>query len=204
LPHGPLAFDGVIALGGSLSVHDTKLAQTRGWIRDVVLSHVPYLGICLGGQLLASAFGARVGRSRPELGVHSVYLTDAAERDPLFGSLPRRLEVFGFHGDGFALPHGATPLAGSVACTHQAFRYGADAYALQFHPEVRPSDVARWRELPGYQDLLASEGREWVEITAELEAAAPAVDQLAATLLERWLAVVAGVAASRTQPPVPA
>jgi GMP synthase-like glutamine amidotransferase len=200
----PRLYDGVVALGGSLSARDVRLAAARDWIRDAALSDVPYLGICLGGQLLAGALGAQVLRSRREVGVHNVYLTDAAARDPLFGNLPRRLEVFGFHGESFALPQGATPLAGSVACTYQAFRYGAFAYALQFHPEVRPGDVVRWSDVPGYQNLVSAEGRGWAEIVAELEAVEPALDRLAATLLERWLAVAAGAAAFRTHAPVPA
>jgi GMP synthase (glutamine-hydrolysing) len=143
--------DGAIALGGSLGVYDPRLLETRRWIRNAVLSGLPFLGICLGGQLLASALGARVARGRPELGLHDIFLTDAAERDPLFAGLPGRLQVFGWHEDAFDLAPGAVPLAGSISCTYQAFRFDAAAYGLQFHPEVRVDDLFRWRGVAGYR-----------------------------------------------------
>jgi GMP synthase-like glutamine amidotransferase/nucleotide-binding universal stress UspA family protein len=118
-------FDGTLALGGSLGVHDARLLGARDWVRDAVLAGQPFLGVCLGGQLLASALGARVARGRPEVGVHDVFLTRAAEHDPLFAGLPARLPVLGWHEDCFELPAGAVPLAGSVHCTYQAFRLSA-------------------------------------------------------------------------------
>jgi hypothetical protein len=75
-------FDGAIALGGSLDVYDPRLVGTRRWIRNAVLDGLPFLGVCLGGQLLASALGGVVRRGRPEVGLHDVFLTDAADHDP--------------------------------------------------------------------------------------------------------------------------
>jgi GMP synthase-like glutamine amidotransferase len=200
---GPLpdraAFDGAIGLGGSLAAGDGRLAESRRWIRDAVLAGMPFLGVCLGAQLLASALGARVERGRPELGLHDVFLTAAAERDPLFSGLPRRLEVFGWHGDSFELPRGAVPLAGSLACTFQAFRFGAAAYGLQFHPEVRVDDLARWRSVDGYRDLAVRTGVDVDALAVVLGRATPALDALAAQLLERWLLLVAAVAALESQ-----
>jgi GMP synthase (glutamine-hydrolysing) len=200
----PLAFDAALGLGGSLAAHDAALLPARRWIRNAVLSDLPYLGLCLGGQLLASALGARVRRGRAEAGVHGVFLTDAAEHDLLFGGLPRRLDVFGWHGDSFELPLGAVPLAGSLACTYQAFRYRAAAYGLQFHPEVRPADVARWCDVPGYRQLLDRSGRQWHDVVDELARATAALDELTGHLLERWLYLAAGMAALRAKLPVPA
>lgn len=188
-------FDGTISLGGSLGVHDARLAVAREWVRDAVLAGQPYLGVCLGGQLLASALGARVGRGRPELGLHDVFLTDAAGRDPLFAGLPARLPVLGWHEDGFDLPRGAVPLAGSIRCTYQAFRFGPAAYALQFHPEVRIGDLARWRHAAGYSDLASRTGTDFDRLAVALRRATPALDALAEQLLGRWLNLVAGVAA---------
>jgi GMP synthase-like glutamine amidotransferase len=195
---GVVGFDGAIALGGSLGVHEARLLQARDWIRDAVLRDTPFLGICLGGQLLATALGGFVGRgSRPEVGVHDVFLTHAAKLDPLFGGLPRRFPVFGWHEDAFTLPRRAIPLAGSVAYEHQAFRFGPSAYGLQFHPEVRPDDLARWAAVPGYTGLLERAGADWDEVRSALEQAAPELDALAEELLERWLYLVAGAAALR-------
>jgi GMP synthase (glutamine-hydrolysing) len=185
-------FDGAIALGGSLNAYDFRLRETRRWIRDAVFGGLPFLGICLGGQLLASALGAVVERQAPpELGVHDVYLTDAARRDPLFSRLPGRLAVFGWHEDRFELPRGAVPLAGSIACTYQAFRFDAAAYGLQFHPEVRADDLASWARVPGYRRLLDAAGVAPDYVAGELERAAPELDKLAHQLLRRWLDLVA-------------
>ena len=187
-------FDGAIVLGGSLSAADPRLLETRRWIRDAVLTRMPFLGVCLGAQLLASALGAAVERGRAEAGLHDVYLTDAAGRDPLFAGLPRRLEVFGWHEDSFDLPRGAVPLAGSIACTYEAFRFGAGAYGLQFHPEVRAEHVACWREVPGYRALAEGTRTDFDELASELRQATHHLDALARLLLRRWLQLV-----SRTQ-----
>ena len=186
--------DGVIALGGSLGVHDPRLLETRTWIRSAVLGGLPFLGVCLGGQLLASAFGARVAPGRPELGLHDVFLTEAAEHDPLFAGLPRRLQVLGWHEDSFDLPPGAVPLAGSIACTYQAFRVGAAAYGLQFHPEVRAGDLLRWRRARGYRELAERTGTDLDALASSLRRAAPELDRLVEQLLERWLCLARGVA----------
>jgi GMP synthase (glutamine-hydrolysing) len=188
----PGEFDGAIALGGSLGAYDPRLRETRRWIRSGVLRGLPFLGICLGGQLLASALGAAVKRqAQPELGVHDVYLTDAARRDPVFCRLPRRLPVFGWHEDRFELPVGAVPLAGSMACTYQAFRFGAVAYGLQFHPEVRTGDLAHWAGVPGYRRLLDAAGVPFDDRAEELERATPDLDALSRHVLDRWLNLVA-------------
>lgn len=187
-------FDGAIALGGSVGAYDPKLLETRRWIRNAVLSGLPFLGVCLGGQLLASALGARVARGRPELGLHDVFLTDAAERDPLFAGLPGRLQVFGWHEDSFDLAPGAVPLAGSISCTYQAFRFDAAAYGLQFHPEVRVDDLVRWRGVAGYRDLAERTGSDFDALAIGLRRSTPALAALAEQLLERWLYLAAGVA----------
>jgi len=197
----PGAFDGAIALGGSLSANDPRLLETRRWIRNGVLRGLPFLGICLGGQLLASALGAAVDRqARPELGVHDVYLTEAARRDPLFSGLPGRLAVFGWHEDRFELPSGAVPLAGSIACTYQAFRFGTAAYGLQFHPEVRAGDLATWECVPGYRSLLERADVGPNDLARELERATPDLDRLARQLLGRWLDLVSSADALGERP----
>ncbi len=188
-------FDGTIALGGSLGVHDGQLLAAHDWVRDAVLAGQPFLGVCLGGQLLASALGARVARGRPEVGVHDIFLTDAAERDPLFGGLPARLAVLGWHEDSFDLPRGAVPLAGSIRCTYEAFRFGPAAYGLQFHPEVRVDELGRWRHVAGYRALASRTGSDFDDVAMAVRRATPSLDVLAEQLLGRWLYLVAGVAA---------
>jgi GMP synthase-like glutamine amidotransferase len=193
-------FDGVLVLGGSRGAQDVALLETRRWIRDAVLRETPFLGVCLGGQLLADALGGKVESGpRPEVGLHDIFLTDAAGHDPLFAGLPRRLPVFGWHRDGFSLPRGAVPLAGSIAYRNQAFRWGASAYGLQFHVEVRPDDLQRWKHVPGYARLVESAGADWEALSADLGSEAAALDETMGALVERWLLLVAAARALRGQ-----
>ena len=194
-------FDGAIALGGSLRASDPRLLETRRWIRNAVLRHTPFLGICLGAQLLASALGEPVVRGpRPEIGMHDVFLTGGSDRDPLFEGLPHRLSVFGWHEDSFSLPRGALPLAGSIAYEHQAFRWGWSAYGLQFHPEIRVDDLRRWKDVPRYARMVGAAGTDWDALAATLRAATPELSELATVLLERWLQLVENAAAGRATP----
>ena len=180
--------DAVIVLGGSMAADDPALLGTRQWIRNAVLRDVPLFGVCLGGQLLAAALGGDVGpASPPEVGVHDVFLTNGGRSDPLFGDLPGRFPVFGWHEDAFELPRGAIPLAGSLACEHQAFRFGANAYGIQFHPEVRRADLDRWASVPRYAGVLERSGAKWEDIAAELASVRPELDALARKLVESWL-----------------
>jgi GMP synthase (glutamine-hydrolysing) len=182
-------FDGVLVLGGSLAADDPALLETRRWIRNAVLRDVPILGVCLGGQLLAQALGGSVGSAlSPEVGVHDVFRT--AKQDPLFSGLPRRFAAFGWHEDEFELPPGAVSLAGSLACEHQAFRFGSHAYGLQFHSEVRTGDLEQWPAVRGYAGLVERAGARWDEVAAELDRVTPELDELARKLLDGWLGLV--------------
>jgi len=132
-----------------MGVHDTAeypfLARVTGFIGDVVAAGLPYLGICLGGQLLAHVLGAPVATgARGEKGTFTVTLTPEGEHDPLFAGIPSPFVTFQWHNDTFAIPVGATLLASSPACPHQAFRFGSRAWGLQFHPEVTREIVAAW------------------------------------------------------------
>ena len=131
--------------------------------------------------------------------MHDIFLTEAAAHDPLFVGLPPRLPVFGWHADGFSLPRGAVPLAGSISYTNQAFRWGASAYALQFHVEVRPHDLQRWKQVPDYVRLVESAGADWEALSADLCNATAALDETMRVLVERWLLVVGATRALRGQ-----
>jgi GMP synthase-like glutamine amidotransferase len=193
------AFDGVIVLGGSAGASDPALAGVRCWIDSAVLAETPYLGICLGAQLLAAALGAPVfpGR-RLEIGISDIFLTDGARRDPVFAGLPARLRVFQWHADTFDLPRGAVPLAGSIDYRYQAFRWGAYAYGLQFHPEATARTVALWPRTPRYLDQLQTAGVDAGPVVAELAAKEPQLRRRAATVLNGWLEVCAEAALSRS------
>jgi GMP synthase-like glutamine amidotransferase len=117
---------------------------------------VPLLGICLGGQLLAQLLGGTVSSPSPhgERGIGAVTLTPAGVADPLFREVPPTFTTFQLHNDSFSVPPGATLLASSRACPAQAFRQ-ANAYGLQFHPEVDRDIVSCWSALPPAEPDLA-------------------------------------------------
>jgi GMP synthase (glutamine-hydrolysing) len=150
---------GLVVLGGPMNVDETQrypfLQKEVDWIRAAVDKELPTLGVCLGSQLLAKALGARVYPSgTKEIGWYQLDLTPAAADDPLFRGLQPRQTVFQWHGDTFDLPHGAIHLASSPLCRHQAFRYGAAAWGLQFHVEMTAELVLDWLDCPqGRQEL---------------------------------------------------
>ncbi len=148
--------DLVLAMGGPMSVHDESqhpwLAAEKAWIAAAVRAGTPYLGVCLGAQLLAASLGAEVSTGEvPEVGVLPVEVTGPGRADPVFGVLGARFPALQWHGDTFAIPAGAVHLGQSIAYPNQAFRYGDSAYGVQFHVEVTGPMLSEWRQVPAYQ-----------------------------------------------------
>lgn len=148
--------DLVLAMGGPMGVNDEAaypwLADEKRWIESAVRAGVPFLGVCLGAQLLAASLGAAVRTGAdPEVGVLPVTLTPAGRADPVFAALGQEFPALQWHGDTFQIPAGGVHLGRSAAYAHQAFRFGEAAYAVQFHVEVTEEMVAEWNQVPAYQ-----------------------------------------------------
>ncbi len=131
----PSEVDFVVALGGPMSVNDETrlpwLKAEKQFLKSAIDRGVPVLGVCLGAQLIASCLGARVyPNAEKEIGWFPVRATRL---------LPAELRVFHWHGETFDLPRGATLLASSPACRHQAFQLGNSVLGLQFHLETTPT-----------------------------------------------------------------
>lgn len=151
LPDRLDGYDGILVLGGPMGAHDDDrhpaLADQAALIGRAAADGLPLLGICLGGQLMARAAGARVGRAEtPEIGFVQLDPLPAAADDPLFGPLGAPPPIMELHFDTFATPETATRLLASADCANQAFRWGPGQYALQFHPEVDAGIIATWLE----------------------------------------------------------
>lgn len=152
--------DGVVIFGGSMSANDSEtlpfIRTELDWIPIAIKSAKPFLGICLGAQLLARVLGATVAphsNGLTEIGYFPIEPTPVGRDD--FGSLRY---VYHWHREGFQLPHGAVKLASGEIFENQAFRYGSNAYGLQFHPEITREMIETWTTrgadlltLPGVQ-----------------------------------------------------
>lgn len=192
----PTNYAAVVALGGSQHVYDEQdyalLRQEERWLHQVVEQDVPYLGICLGCQLLANAFGGHVRlHSLTEIGFFDVQLTEQGKQDPLFAGFEQHQKVFHWHEDTFELPVGAVRLTTTAKTQNQAFRYGRRAYGLQYHIELDPEILNTWLYHPSMKEsIIAVIGFEaYQTIESERESLFPLYQQHTTLLFENFLRI---------------
>lgn len=159
------SYDGFVILGGPMGAYE-NFPSRDDEISAIIRAFekgVPMLGICLGAQLIAAAFGARVyphereGKRIKEIGHYTVELTPEGRAHGIFRSFPPEITVLQWHGDTFELPEGAQHLARAPLCEAQAFAR-KNAYGLQFHLEIPPE---RLRD-------IAEADHEWTSVDFEL------------------------------------
>jgi GMP synthase (glutamine-hydrolysing) len=156
---------GVVMFGGTMNVDQTErhpfLSRVREYTREAVDEGVPYLGICLGAQILARALGREVVRSPvKEVGFEPLRPLPEAKEDPLLSFYADGDMVVQWHEDTFELPEHAELLASSDRVAVQAFRAGERAWGIQFHQEVDASEFGWWLELASSEvDLEAEWGK---------------------------------------------
>ena len=192
--------DGLVVLGGPFSVYQPErysfVRSETELIRKVLALGKPVLGICLGSQLLASALGAKVRAAEaPEIGWLQIRLEAAARDDRLFHDLPESFITCVWHGDIFDLPRGAVSLARSQMTPCQAYRYGATAYGLLFHLEMKREMVASC--VTAFEPRLRKAGIEPEHCLAGADGHISAAAPVAERVFGRWAELVqAGTARS--------
>jgi GMP synthase (glutamine-hydrolysing) len=186
--------DGIVALGGSMSVLDRGrlpwLGDEERVISAAVRAGKPYWGVCLGAQLLASSLNAPVYRgNRPEVGVERIESCAATRRDPVFSAAPHGFFALEWHQDTYQLPAGAVLLAHSARYRNQAFRWGPRAYGIQFHLELSSGHVRKWKGLAGFRFSQRSQASAppSTQLVTMLRLHAGTMANLSHTLLRRWL-----------------
>ncbi|WP_319380159.1 type 1 glutamine amidotransferase [Thiomicrorhabdus sp.] len=148
------SLDMVIVLGGPMSVNEEEiypwLVAEKAFIRRVIAADLPLLGICLGGQLIATALGAEVtGNPEVEIGWHTIERV-SGEDESVF-RFPQSMTIFNWHGETFELPPGAKRLIQSRVCKNQGFQIGDRIIGLQCHPEVTGKEIREWIDEVGEQ-----------------------------------------------------
>jgi len=149
LPGNLEAFGSLVILGGTMGANEGNdhpfIEKTISTVQKFHAAEKPVLGICLGAQIIAQAFGAAVGKmGETEFGVTPLAKTEEGGADPVFSGLPEHFSFMQFHEDSFTLPPDAIRLASGEYCVNQAYRIGTKTYGVQFHPEVNASIVERW------------------------------------------------------------
>ncbi len=192
----PLTYDALIVLGGSQHANDDArypyFIEEKRLIASAVTHDLPYLGICLGGQLLALALGGTVKRhTMTEIGFFDIPLTEEGKTDPLYAGLPGFQKVFHWHEDIFDIPQGAIHLAANENTLHQAFRFGHYAYGLQYHIELDPTILNTWFHHTGLkQEIIDNIGIDaYTTLERSLDQLYPTYTEHSRILFENFLRI---------------
>ena len=156
-------FDAMFCMGGPM---DTWMEKEYPWLIDekkaikrfVIDLKKPYLGFCLGCQLLGEIIGGKVVKSiNPEIGMLNINFSENKNSDPLFSKFPKNITSLQWHSyevQGLEDKNAVTLLASSSETKYQIFRYQNHAYGIQFHIEVKDTTVNEWGCVPQYKSAL--------------------------------------------------
>ena len=194
LPQDDSAYQALIVLGGEQNaLADAEFPyfpDLLNLIRAFGDKDKAVLGICLGSQLVARAYGAENILDRPmDFGWHEVRLTERGQSDPVLAAAGSVFPIFHWHRDTFSLPEGAVHMASSDMTAHQAYRIGRAVYGTQFHFEADTALVVDWNET--LSDVIAEIDPEWpAEFPAHLRRSGAAADKAGAALARAWTSLI--------------
>ena len=163
IPNNLSSFDAMFCMGGPM---DTWMEKDYPWLIDekksikefVVNLKKPYLGFCLGCQLLGEVTGGKVVRSNvPEIGMMNINFSDNKKNDLLFSSFPNNITSLQWHSyevKDLEKNNDITLIASSPETKYQIFKYQNHAYGIQFHIEVKKTTVGEWGCVPEYKSAL--------------------------------------------------
>ena len=159
-------FDGMLCMGGPM---DTWMEKDFPWLIEekkkikefVVELNKPYLGFCLGCQLLGEAIGGKVVKTNnPEIGMLNVNFLDEKKKDMLFADFPQKITSLQWHSyevQELEKNKDVTLIASSKETKYQIFRYKNNAYGIQFHIEIKDTTVNDWGCVPEYKLALENQ-----------------------------------------------
>tara|TARA_B100001564_G_scaffold268997_1_gene230617 strand:+ start:243 stop:974 length:732 start_codon:yes stop_codon:yes gene_type:complete len=163
IPNDLSQFDGMFCMGGPM---DTFMEEEYPWLIDekkkikefIIDLKKPYLGFCLGCQLLGEVVGGEVVKSNPaEIGIMDINFTQEKTKDNLFSEFPDTIKSLQWHSyevQGLDDNKDITLLASSPITKYQIFKYKNYAYGIQFHIEIKDTTVNEWGCVPEYKKAL--------------------------------------------------
>ena len=199
----PDGYSGVMAFGGAMGANDDAdhpwLTNERLLMQNAISLDAPVFGICLAGQMLATATGGVVDRADViEIGVSTFDVYDVAANDAVFSSIAgSSVQAAQWHQDGILeLPDDAVILAGSEDCPVQAFRVGTRVYGVQFHPEVSADTFSEWSVVG--DEAAQRSGADVQVATAQVKDAESELFETWRPIFHAWANVVKGYAGTHS------
>ncbi len=163
IPNNIDKFDGMFCMGGPM---DTWMEHEYPWlieekkkIKEFVINlEKPYLGFCLGCQLLGEVLGGNVVKSmHPEIGILDINMSDNYSEDHLFGDFSSSIKALQWHSyevQNLEMNNDVKLLGSSPTTKYQIFKYKNHAYGIQFHIEIKKDTVSQWACVPEYETAL--------------------------------------------------
>lgn len=188
----PMDADIAVVLGGPVSARDVArypyLGEEISWLRARLIDDMPTLGIALGAHLIAIALGAEIQPGARDIGwaplvagadadLRAAYLKPLLDHD---------VRVMQWHEDSFGLPPNARHLAASIFHPNQAFAWGRNCLALQFHPEPDVAKIERWL-IAGGSEIARMPGFDIAVFRSDSERYGPPLRRAAQEFLFRWV-----------------